>query len=91
MLARTDEIEKALLQFEGAIFCIRDVLARILIHMPPVEADTMIQRLADRAITCSDQLGTERLKGYIDELQMLRSELRECNVPENQRRKHFVK
>lgn len=91
MLARTHQIEIAFLQFEGAIFCIRDVLARILIQLPSAEADTMIQRLADRAITCSDQLGPERLKGYIDELQMLRSEIRECNVPENQRRVDFSK
>ncbi|GFE76595.1 hypothetical protein [Novosphingobium sp. TCA1] len=81
MAARSFQIEKALLQFEGAIFCMRDIVAQVLVQTPGVHADTMIQQLADRAHMFAEQLGPERLTGYIDELQMFRTEIGEIKVP----------
>lgn len=81
MAAQSIQINKALLQFEGAIFCLRDILARLIVHTPGVQAETMIQLLSDRAHIFSGQLGPDRLTGYIDELQMLLTEIGEISVP----------
>ena len=91
MPSRANELEKAFFQFEGAIFCLRDILARIIVQTPAIDADTMIQRLADRAHTFADQLGPERLTGYIDELQMLRTEMGELKVSKQPRWTAIVK
>jgi len=68
-------LEKAALQFEGAHFCHRDLLARLFARVPEAEVRKTIQDLMAEGEAHAQELGAHRLTGYHDELDALGEEL----------------
>lgn len=73
--SRMANIEKAALLFEGAHFCHRDLLARLLARLPEAEVRKAIQDLLAEGEAHAEELGADRLAGYREELTAIQEEL----------------
>jgi len=75
VLNRLAYLEHAALEFEGALFSHRDLLAHLLAKLPDGEARKAIHELIAHGEAQADRLGTPRLTGYRDELKAVHDEL----------------
>lgn len=75
VLNRLASLERAALEFEGALFSHRDLLARLLAKLPDGEARKAIHDLIADGEAQADKLGAPRLAGYCDELNAVHDEM----------------
>lgn len=69
---RADYLERAFLEFEGAQFAIRHVLANLLSRLDRHEAEECLHELQSTGRRHGVELGESRLTGYLDELEELK-------------------
>ncbi len=69
---RVDCLERAALEFEGAQFAIRHVLANLLSRLDRHDAEECLRELQSTGRRHGLELGERRLTGYLDELEALK-------------------
>jgi hypothetical protein len=70
--SRVENLERAALEFEGAQFAIRHVLANLLSRLDRHEAEECLHELQSTGRRHGVELGERRLTGYLDELEALK-------------------
>ncbi|TCU51429.1 hypothetical protein EDF58_1244 [Novosphingobium sp. PhB57] len=68
MNSRVDNLERAALEFEGAQFAIRHILANLLSRLDRHDAEECLRELQFTGRGHGIELGDARLKGYLSEL-----------------------
>lgn len=72
-MSRVDNLERAALEFEGAQFAMRHILANLLSRLDRQEAEECLRELQHTGRANGIELGDSRLRGYLSELEEVKA------------------
>ncbi|WP_313434326.1 hypothetical protein [Novosphingobium sp.] len=70
---RVENLERAALEFEGAGFAVRHLLAHLLSRLDRDEAEECLREMQSTGRKHGLELGESRLTGYLDELDAIKA------------------